>query len=413
MAANYKTNIIGDLITASADYTIELNNSWDSEYIVQPDGTVNTNTYVADAAEFATAFAEAFDGEKDNNIITLTGDINLNDLPLVRSGSTEDPAYTLPAGKSLTIDLNGNKLTATTAIADNNGDGKITANFDNQVIFNVRGTMTFKNGSFEYTHTGDDMSWNASTAMFHLEDGATLNVENATLKNLGGSSMAFAIHLNNWGGDLTLNVDNSTLESTYIPVRVFNSGPYMNNVEIKNSTLNGKYCFWVHNYIGAGDSAGEDSTLNINLFNNSNTFEHTGKAPVLYGYANTIYYNADGSKYIADGVGIDTDGNYHISNAAGLVWVAEQVNTMEFYVNEAANIFDNKVVYIESDIDLAGAEWTPIGDYAFSRTSFNGVFDGKNHKVSNFKVTEPVRWEQKVAEASYGFFGNVKGLSRT
>ena len=39
---------------------------------------------------------------------------------------------------------------------------------------------------------------------------------------------------------------------------------------------------------------------------------------------------------------------------------------MEFYVSQAANIFDGKTVFIEKDIDLNGAEWTPIGDYAFS-----------------------------------------------
>ena len=116
----------------------------------------------------------------------------------------------------------------------------------------------------------------------------------------------------------------------------------------------------------------------------------------------------DGRDYVTDGV-TTAEGNYYISNAAGLKWVAEQVNTMEFYVSAAANIFDGKTVYLTNDIDLGGAEWRPIGDYAFSRTSFNGTFDGQGYTVSNFKVTEPVRWTDKVSEASYGFFGNVKG----
>ena len=110
-----------------------------------------------------------------------------------------------------------------------------------------------------------------------------------------------------------------------------------------------------------------------------------------------------------DGVFTDVNGKYYISNANGLMWVSEQVNTMEHYVNQAANIFDGKTVYIINDIDLGGAEWRPIGDYAFSRTSFNGTFDGQGHTISNFKVTEPVKWTEKVTEASYGFFGNVKG----
>ena len=112
---------------------------------------------------------------------------------------------------------------------------------------------------------------------------------------------------------------------------------------------------------------------------------------------------------VTEGVNKDLNGNYYISNAEGLAWVSENVNTMEFYVSGSANIFDNVTVYLANDIDLGGAEWRPIGDYAFSRTSFNGVFDGQGYSVSNFKVTEPVRWTDKVTEASYGFFANVKG----
>ncbi len=118
----------------------------------------------------------------------------------------------------------------------------------------------------------------------------------------------------------------------------------------------------------------------------------------------------NGQTVLAQGVARDSEGNYHISSAAGLRWVSENVNTMEYYVNKSANIFDEKTVYLAADIDLKGQEWRPIGDYAFSRTSFNGIFDGQNHTISNFKVTNKVIWSEKVTEASYGLFGNVKGI---
>ena len=119
--------------------------------------------------------------------------------------------------------------------------------------------------------------------------------------------------------------------------------------------------------------------------------------------------DANGNRTITNGVAISLAGNYYISNAVGLKWVAENVNTMDYYVNASANIFDGKTVYLANDIDLGGDEWRPIGDYAFSRTSFNGVFDGQGYTVSNFEVTKKVAWTEKVTEASYGFFGNVKG----
>ena len=52
------------------------------------------------------------------------------------------------------------------------------------------------------------------------------------------------------------------------------------------------------------------------------------------------------------------------------------------------------VVVLGADIDLSGAEWTPIGSGSIAKdassisgTPFSGVFDGKGHTVDNFKVT--------------------------
>ena len=203
---NYRTNIVGNLLTSKVDYEIVV----DAEFN-EPDvelGEIEGQTYskVNTTAEFAEAFAN-----EENDIILLGGDINLNDLT-TRSGET-DPTFVIGKGKTLTIDLNGYKLTSTSAQTGKNYN-----------MLDVNGgTLTVKNGTIEYEHVGENMGWNSSTNIFNVTAGGVLNLEDLTAKNLGGSDMGFVAHLNNWG-EVTLNVDNCTLESNYVPVRVFNSG---------------------------------------------------------------------------------------------------------------------------------------------------------------------------------------------
>ena len=283
---NYRTNIIGNLISESANYTITLDTSWDAEYNVE-NGNVNTNTYVTNADEFNDAFAAAFEGQEDNNVITLSEDINLNDLISTRTTAVADPSYTLPAGKTLTIDLNGKKLSATSA--------QVGKNYN---MFDVRGTLTVKNGTIEYEHLGENMGWGSSTNIFNVTAGGVLNLKDITAKNLGGSDMGFVAHLNNWG-EVTLNADNCTLESNYVAVRVFNSGYDMNNVTIKNSTLKGNSAaFWVHNYtvedFGSAEKAeAQKALLNLNIYDQGNTFSPDLNG-VRYGFTNSVRSDAYG-----------------------------------------------------------------------------------------------------------------------
>ena len=199
-----------------------------------------------------------------------------------------DADNTVTVSNNVTLDLNGYTITG---VSDKTGK--------NVNLFDANGgTLTVKDGTITVEHVGDNMGWSNSTNVFNVTAGGVLNIENATIKNLGGSDMAFAVHLNNWG-EVTLNVKYSTLESTYIAVRVFNSGNDMNNVTIKNSTLAGKYCYWVHNYtladFGTQDKVDKQKTLlNVDIFDGTNTFNNSGKAPVLYGFTDSIYCDANG-----------------------------------------------------------------------------------------------------------------------
>ena len=284
VAKNYRTNIIGSLLTSNAEYSVQIDQNWKGEYDRPAEGDSHTtNTFVTNADEFNAAF----ESEEENLTITLTEDINLNDLLATRSETTEDPTYVLANGKSLVIDLNGKKLSATSSQTGKNYN-----------MFDVRGTLTVKNGTIEYEHLGENMGWGSSTNIFNVTAGGVLNLEGVTAKNLGGSDMGFVAHLNNWG-EVTLIAENCNLESNYVPVRVFNSGYDMNNVTIKNSTLKGgSAAFWVHNYtvedFGSAEKAeAQKALLNLNIYNQGNTFSPDVNG-VRYGFTNSVRSDAYG-----------------------------------------------------------------------------------------------------------------------
>jgi len=204
-------------------------------------------------------------------------------------------------GTNVTLDLNGHTLSA-------ENTNTATHNF----MIDVKGgTLNVTGGTITMKHTGTNMGWNGATTVIDVTAGGILNLKNVTVKNEGGTDMNFAVHLNNWG-EVTLNADNCVFDAPYCGVRVFNSGPNMNNVMITNSTLKGNNrAFWVHNYASADfggklysgsgeayDKAAVDARLNLKIFNQGNTFELVAadaKAPVRYGFNETFYFNANGN----------------------------------------------------------------------------------------------------------------------
>ena len=336
-----------------------------------------------------------------------------------------DTTIAVPAGKTLTLNLNGYTLTGVT---DQTG-----ANRD---MFDVRGTMIVDgapltraaaegNGCINIKHIGNDMGWGCSTNVFNVTAGGVLTLENVNAKNLGGSAMAFVAHLNNWG-ECTLNVNNSTLESTYIAVRVFNSGNDMNNVTIANTELKGKYCFWVHNYKAAGDSSGTDATLNLAIYNpaQKNTFTYTGYAPVLFGFNDPIYFDENGMKagslddyddFLAelsdDTWYDDTQSELIIEDIADYAAFVEVVN--------AGDNFEGKTIKLANDIDLYVKDCTaladgdpvtfrPIGDTQYGQEPFKGTFDGDGKTIKNLYQNGWDLGYQWGVYGSYGLFGTLE-----
>ena len=286
---NYRTNIVGNLLTSKTDYEIIVDAEFNDEDLDGGKyGYIDDQKYVKveDPQEFNEAFVDP-----TVDIIILSEDVVLTQT-LTRA--TTDYTLTVAPGKTLTIDLNGKKISSTS-----------TQTGGNYNMFDVRGTLTVKNGTIEYEHLGENMGWNSSTNIFNVTAGGVLNIVDAEVNNNGGSDMGFVAHLNNWG-EVTLNVENSVLTSNYVAVRVFNSGNDMNNVKIANSTLQGaNYAFWVHNYTVADFGTVEKAEahkalLNLDIFGNGNTFV-AAKAPVRYGFTNSILVDENGVEFTSAG----------------------------------------------------------------------------------------------------------------
>ena len=274
---NYLTTIQGNILTDGKDVTVTVEDAFEGNVDYDSDKDEQAKT-VNTAADFAEAFSD-----ENIDVIVLNGDINLNDL-LTRAGYT---TLIVKSGKNLTIDLKGHTLSGET-------DGTTNP----QDLFLVKGTLTVKNGTITAEHVGANMGWGGQGTIFNITAGGVVNLDGVTATHLGGTDMNFVAHLNNWG-EVTLNVENCTLEATYVPVRVFNSGYDMNNVTIKNSTLKGvSAAFWVHNYtvadFGTEEKAeAQKALLNFDIYNGTNTFSPDMNG-LRYGFTNSIRTDAYG-----------------------------------------------------------------------------------------------------------------------
>ena len=75
------------------------------------------------------------------------------------------------------------------------------------------------------------------------------------------------------------------------------------------------------------------------------------------------------------GYTIESDGSYTVTSADGLMNIAELVNGGKSDIN----------ITLDTDIDLTGKDWTPIGTNYENR--YKGTFDGRGHTIKGLTVT--------------------------
>ena len=200
----------------------------------------------------------------------------------------EDTTLTIDSGKDITLDLNGYTLSS-----------KYTP-ISSSEMFSVSGKLTVENGILTYDAANNaEFNSNYRSTIFTIQGAGTLNLSTVTAKNNGGNWMAYVVDMSNSNG-LNLTAESCVLESSYIPVRVFNNNNNMHTIDIEDSTLKGKsLAFWVQYYTADKSNMDKDdidATLSIDIFGTSNTFSVTQDkyvSPIIFGYAKYVFFDPE------------------------------------------------------------------------------------------------------------------------
>ena len=96
------------------------------------------------------------------------------------------------------------------------------------------------------------------------------------------------------------------------------------------------------------------------------------------------------------GYTIESNGSYTVTSADGLMNIAELVNGGKTDIN----------ITLDTDIDLTGKEWTPIGTGYSNK--YTGTFDGGGHTIKGLTVTTNDQFVGLFG--SIGYAGTVKNV---
>ena len=125
--------------------------------------------------------------------------------------------------------------------------------------------------------------------------------------------------------------------------------------------------------IVAPQSVAAGTTFITCTFTNGKTFVYKMKNATDWQAGGEYTYTV--SLAAARGYTIEDDGSYTVTSADGLMNVAELVNGGKTDIN----------ITLDTDIDLTGKDWTPIGtDYD---NSYKGTFDGGGHTITGLTFT--------------------------
>ena len=419
--ANYRTNIIGNLITSMSDYTITLDAEWGEteyvgpEFVEQPAYNADTHTWtVTNADQLAWVAA------------SVNGTIGVQ----TKAGATTKNFKGETVLLANDIDLEGKLWTPIgTVLGQSRYDYLFAGTFDGngKTIYNLKVNHADCAGLFgnmctatvkDLTINGFDLKADhyAGAIVGWVEQGASeVLIENC--KAINGNIQINVVEIEGGKHDLG--------DKAGAIVGFSHHGKYIDN-EVENVIIEGYRDLggivgYGNNSVVTGNSI-VDVTLVQNLtIDYKKDEEENGSTPTTVkdyvgreGGTCTIVGNtgeANIVKAIASGVyasktEIDAEENgviteYSIYASEGLEWLAESVTD--------ENSFDGVTVKLTNDIELPeDKNWEPIGD---NRTdaAFKGTFDGDNHTIKGAKITGSHCWDGSVygSKEGWGLFSVV------
>ena len=149
----------------------------------------------------------------------------------------------------------------------------------------------------------------------------------------------------------------------------------------------------------APQSVAAGTTFITCTFTNGKTFVYKMKNATDWQAGGEYTYTVSLAAAKDLGYTIESNGSYTVTSADGLMNIAELVNGGKSDIN----------ITLDTDIDLTGKNWTPIGT-SFSN-KYTGTFDGGGHTIKGLTVTTNDQYAGLFGYlGNFGKFGTVKNV---
>ena len=460
---NYRTNIIGNLLTSDTEYTVTLDKEWGEPAKVVKVVVASTAEDILDAIEDAgSGEGQQTQIDLGNDIDLGNGGITLTSFAATKAGEPDHSIY-VPANADVVLNLNGKKISQNftesrrhamikndgkLTIMDSEGDGKLSYKYSgnadssygyaNSAIENA-GVLTINGGVVE--NTTEAMS-HASYAI-NTGAGAVLDINGGKVINMNGH----AIRTVSFGAGVnTVNINGGYVEGTraiqlQLPGSDVNSAPEMKLTVTGGELKSNEETYNLAVYAYSNGQSGKnvqiefDSEAVVNGNVALNAAVTSGAQVLVKGGAFNGHYGvysysdndedakaaisitggvfvADPSDYVANGYAAKKSDDIWIIVPAPLAVQDgyEISNAAQFrYFAESINAGEDKYnanIRLTADIDLNNEEWTPIGS-VYQEHGFMGNFDGDGKIIKNLKMTGLVPDSDGYVYA--GLFGVTEG----
>ncbi|MBQ5843836.1 MAG: hypothetical protein IIW52_03145, partial [Alistipes sp.] len=417
---NYRTNILGALLTKETEIKVEILpgfgtpdevvDIWDGKTTSIPSYDEVTKTFtINNGAELAwvagvvngtipATRSEDFNSSFNGLTIRLAKSIDLG-------GSEWTPIGVGGKRFSGTIDGN-NKTISNFQITKCHGDKPQAALFGNLALTTLFKDLTIANATVIYPRNGKDfygaaligtaygsvtcqnvtvkdsyISGNNKVGAILAHDGRTSNVKidnchvlNSTIESLdsadGGCVGGLIGYFAGIGGG-EFKISNSTVkQSTINGINSTNSGKRANSQFIGCINSDANQQLYINN-------CSVEDNIFTDVDNNGNAVTYKS----IYGkFIGGERYDApkgkvyiDNVEVIANGIAIDNEGNYCITAVEGFAWIEAQTD----------NFFSGKTIKLVANMNLEGIDYKPI---RFWDPENPIIFDGQNYTISNLTI---------------------------
>lgn len=390
----------------------------DPYYVANGNVTLNNEQVTYAASGYTASGFKYFDNLQD-----AINEVNNGGYITVRSDIELTQGVTVPAGKEITLGLNGKTITGTPteaaafAVITNNGNLTIDDTQNGKILCN------------------HNLAGSTGYAVNTITNSGTLTIVAGTIQNTSTASnqIGYAIDNNSTSGNAVVVIKGGKVTASgsvyYDGIRQFcNSETLENNVTIDGGEVS---TLWIQNPSDGsvtqntkdvkGSFAITDGTLgNLYLepsvnFSGSISGGHVGnisrhqtaEGRDLESFITGGTFGMDVTEFCAFNYACtqNTDGTYGV-NPSTTVNQISNLNELIAFRNavNAGNTFAGKVVTVKDNIDMSSeTNWIPIGT---SANPFKGTFDGGDNTISDLNV---------VGENNVGLFGyateaNIKNV---